>query len=100
MLHAVTTCDVAVVLAGYSSQTVPCESVALLPHPTWDAGDRGDRGDGVVSWRAVSVDTIKQHVVSKGWGHVFSCAVDPGPLVVADWPLHLLRPFGMCFRCS
>jgi hypothetical protein len=83
-------------VAGYSSLAVQCESVALVTCSERGAGDRG--GGGTVSWRAVSVETIKQHIASKGWDHVFSCAVDPGPLVVADWPLHLLRPFGTLTR--
>jgi hypothetical protein len=69
-----------------------CKNVALVA--CHDQGI-GDSGGGAVSWRTIPVDTIKQHIVAfKGWGHNFSCAVDSGTLVVGDWPLHLLRPFG------
>jgi hypothetical protein len=83
-------CVVAVMLAGYPAVTVLCESVALMA-----CHDRGvSSSGGAVSWRTVSVDMIKQHVVRKGWSQMFSCSVDLGSRLVSDWPLHLLRPFG------
>jgi hypothetical protein len=80
-------------LAGYPALLF--QSVALVA--CHDNGV-GDSGGGAMSRSAVSVDVIKQHVVSKGWGDYFSCKVDSGTLVVGDWVLHLLRPFGTSAR--
>jgi hypothetical protein len=80
-------------LAGYPA--VLGENVALMA-----CHDRGvSSSGGAVSWRTVSVDMIKQHVVRKGWSQMFSCSVDLGSRLVSDWPpLHLLRPFGTSAR--
>jgi hypothetical protein len=79
----------AVYIAGYSSLAVRCDSSALVPVD-------GEEGAGSCRLRSVALDTIKQHVSAHGWRHGFSHAVDFGTAFVADWPLHLLRPFGMC----